>query len=494
MNKIKLLILSFATWACVMPTHAREQLSLPLDEAIARARASSVDAAVALNKLRAAYWEHRTYRAELLPELTLNANLPNYYKQYAPYQNADGTYSFVRNNYVETSAELSVSQNIWLTGGTLSLNTSLNFLRQLDGDRYNRFMSIPVALTLNQPIFGVNHIRWKRRIEPVRYDEARAEFLSATEDVAMNAISYYFNLIMAQENLATAQMNLDYAVKLHEVAVEKRRMGRISENDLLQMELNELNARATLTDCQSALKSNMFRLRSFLGIPEDVDIVPMVPGEVPDVKITYADALDKAMSRNKFSKNLARRQLEADYAVAQAKGDLRQISLFAQVGYTGTGNSFGNAYNPLKDNQVVQIGFSIPIVDWGKRRGKVRVAQSNRQLEESRLRQETQNFKQDLYILVERFNNQQQQLQLARRADAIATRRYMANVETFMVGKISTLDLNDSQTKKDESRQQLINELYLFWNYYYQIRSLTLWNYADNCDIDADFNAILRNR
>lgn len=67
-------------------------------------------------------------------------------------------------------------------------------------------MSIPVALTLNQPVFGVNNVKWNRRISPVRYEEAKAAFLSATEDVAMNAITYYFNLLMADEDVATARM------------------------------------------------------------------------------------------------------------------------------------------------------------------------------------------------------------------------------------------------------------------------------------------------
>lgn len=480
-----------ASCAAVL-TAAQERMTLTLEQAINMARSSSVDATVALNKLRTAYWEYRTYRAELLPEITFDAKLPDYYKQYSPYQNSDGTYSFVRNNYLEMAGELSVTQSIWFTGGTISLNTSLDYLRQFDGVSYNRFMAIPIAITLNQPIFAANNVKWKRRIEPVRYEEAKAEFMSATEDVAMNAISYYFNLLMARENIAIAHQNLDNAVKLHEVAKEKRRMGHISGNDLLQMELNELNARSNLTDCESILKSNMFRLRSFLGINDDVEIIPELPGDVPDIEIVYADALEKALANNKFSKNLLRRQMEADYDVAKAKGDMRQINLFAQVGFTGTGPEFRNAYNPLKDNQVIQLGFKIPILDWGKRRGRVKVAESNREVVESSIRQESQNFNQDMFILVERFNNQRRQLDIAKRADEIAEKRYNTNVETFIIRKISTLDLNDSQAKKDESRQQLINELYLFWHYYYQLRSLTLWNYAENTGIDNDIDAILK--
>lgn len=479
---------------CASPLFGEEtqRMSLSLSEVMMRARRNSVDAEVALNQLKSAYWEYRSYRAELLPEVSLNATLPSYRKQYSSYMNNDGSYSFVRNNYLQMDGELSVTQNIWLTGGKVSVNTSLDFYRQLGSPAFNRYMTIPVALTLTQPIFGVNNLKWDRRIEPVRYSEAKAQFLSATENVALTAINYYFSLLMAQENHSIAEQNLENAERLYEVAKEKREMGRISQNDLLQMELNLLNAKSNLTDCVSDLKSNMFNLRSFLDYGENVDIVPEIPVDVPEVEINYGDALEKALANNKFAKNMLRRQLEADYEVAKAKGAQREINLFAQIGYTGTDKNFAGGYQNLKDNQVVEIGFEIPLVDWGRRKGKVKVAESNRKLVESQVRQENMNFNQNLFILVERYGNQLRQLETARRADEIAQKRYATNVETFLIGKISTLDLNDSRVKKDEARREYVNELYRFWNYYYQIRSLTLWDYQKDTGIDADFDAIIK--
>ena len=65
-----------ATASIAAAAAAADTLTLSLDDAIARARANSVDAAVALDELRQAYWEYRTYRADLLPEVTFNATLP----------------------------------------------------------------------------------------------------------------------------------------------------------------------------------------------------------------------------------------------------------------------------------------------------------------------------------------------------------------------------------------------------------------------------------
>lgn len=477
---------------CAAVCTAQQTVTLTLDDAIARARTKSVDAAVALDELRTAYWQYRTYRAELLPEVSFEATIPSYNKKYSLYQNSNGDFSFVRNNYLDITGTLSLTQNIWATGGTVSVNTQLDYLRQLSGTKYNRFMSIPVALTLNQPIFAANTIKWDRRIEPVRYAEAKAKYLSATEEVAMKAITYFFNLLAARETVEIERQNLENATKLLEVARVKREMGRISGNDLLQMELNQLDARSALTDAESNMKNNMFSLVTLLDYDEDTLLDLVLPESVPDVDITYADALDKALANNQFSHNIRRRQLQADYEVAKAKGDRRRIDLFAQVGYTGVGNHPGDAYDRLKDNQVVEIGFKIPILDWGKRGGKVKVAESNREVTRSRLRQESQQFNQDIFILVERFNNQRGQLDIASRADEIARKRYDTNVETYMIGKISTLDLNDSQVKKDQSRKEYVQELYYYWYYFYQLRSITLYDYLRNTPLSTDFEKAVK--
>ncbi len=477
---------------CVLPVVAQNDRSITLEEAIALARTQSVDAAVALNELKTSYWEYRTFRADLLPEVNFSGTLPNYKKSYNAYQNSDGSYAFVRNNSLGLSGQLSIDQNIWLTGGKLSLTSSLEYLKQLETGGRKQFMSIPVSLELTQPIFKANSLKWSRRIEPVRYAEAKAEFISATEDVTIKTIAYFFQLLLAKETVGTAQQNAQNAERLYEVAVAKREMGQISENELLQLKLASLNAKAALTESMSNLNAKMFQLRAFLGVSEDENLQPVLPESLPDIEMNYGKVLEKALERNAFAQNIRRRQLEADYAVAAAKGNLRSVDLFASIGYSGVDQEFSAAYHDLRDNQIVQVGVRIPLLDWGKRQGKVRVAKSNRDVSLSRIRQEQMNFNQDIFLLVEHFNNQAQQLEIAREADIIAQQRYKTSIETFLIGKINTLDLNDAQNSKDEARQKHISELYSYWSYYYQVRSLTLWDFQRNEELEADFDAIIR--
>lgn len=486
----KNILLVLATFAFSQILTAQNEREITLNEAIALARTQSVDAAVALNELKTAYWEYRTFRADLLPEVNLTGTLPNYKKSYSSYQNSDGTYGFVRNNYLELSGDLSIDQNIWLTGGKLSLSTSLDYIRQFGGNGKEQFMSVPINLELTQPIFGVNKLKWNRRIEPVRYEEAKAAFISATEEVTRKTITYFFQLLLAKETLATARQNELNAEHLYKVAGAKREMGQISENELLQLKLSALNAKAATTEAVSNLNANMFQLRAFLGMDENTKLEPVVPESAPDIRMEYNEVLSKALERNSFAQNIRRRQLESDYAVATARGDLRSVDLFASVGYTGLDKEFTSAYNHLLDNQIVQVGVKIPILDWGKRRGKVRVAKSNREVVLSKIRQEQMNFNQDIFLLVEHFNNQAQQLSIAKEADIIAQQRYKTSIETFLIGKINTLDLNDAQNSKDQARQKHISELYNYWSYFYQIRSLTLWDFERDTELEVDFEEV----
>lgn len=474
-------------------TEVGDTIRLDLDRTIALARTRSVEASTALNELRTSYWQYRTFRAELLPEITFRATVPSYNRRFSSYQNSDGSYSFVHDDNLYLTGSISLSQRIWLTGGTVSLTSSLDWRRQLSGVKNNSFMSIPVALTLNQPLFAVNDVKWDRKIEPVRYEEALANFISDTEAVAMTAVNYYFELLLAKENVACSRQNMNNAEKLLEVAKAKRSMGQISENDLLQIELSLLTARSELTENESTLRSSTFQLASFLGFDDSRPIELEMPGRLSENPVVYAEALDYAMQNNAFSKNIRRRQLEADYDVAKAKGDMKQINLIAQIGYTGTDRDISDAYRNLRDNRVVEIGVAIPILDWGKRRAAVKVAESRRELTENTLRKESMDFNRNLFVLVERFNNQKEQLRLADRASEIATRRYETNVETFMVGRISTLDLNDSQESKDSARRKDINELFYYWYYYYQLRNITLWDFENARPIEADIETILRN-
>ena len=516
----------FLAWLPLAVLAQTDTLRLSLDDCIVMARRQSIDAAVALGELRSAYWQWRSYRADLLPEVSLQGTAPSWNKRYSSYQQADGSLSFVRNDYLGLDGALHITQKLWPTGGTLSVESSLDYLHQSgSGGSGNQFMSLPVAVTLSQPFFSVNHLKWNRRIEPLRYREAQARFLTETEQVAMQAINLYFGLLLAGEQVNIARQNLQTAEKLYEVEQAKRRMGTIIENDVLQLRLDVLTARSALTNSESTRQAAQFALRSFLDVEAPIEAA--VPSPTPDpsrggegsiysqggdsteglstplppaggvggeavLHLDYADVLAHALRNNALATTMRRRQMEADYAVASARANRQSISLYAQLGYTGTADNLRGAYRDLLSNEVVQVGVTIPLLDWGKRKGQRRMAESNREIIQGQLRQQAQDFRQNIFILTEQFNNQAEQLRIACEADTIAHKRYHTNIETFKIGTISTLELSDAQASKDAARQNRIAQLYNYWRYYYQLRSIALWDFVEDHDITADIEKLIK--
>lgn len=474
-------------------TYMSNAQNLTLEKAIQIANENSVDAAIAKNRLNNAYWTYRTYRADQLPEIIFSGAIPSYNLSYQNYLQENGNNTFIPVNNIAMNGKISVTQQVGFTGGTLSLNSSLNFNRTFN-TAYNSFMSIPFALTYTQPLLGVNRFKWNSKIEPIRYKESSAQYTEDLENVTLRTISIYFNWLLATSNLNTATQNLQNADKLHTIAVAKRKIGQISESDLMQLELSALQAKAVLTEATSQLNANLFQVKSFLGIDDDtLALVPIVPGKLPSMKMEYDFVVEKSLTNNPFAHNIIRRQLEADYAVAEAQGNRRSINLYATIGYTGMDSKFSNSYSNLNNNQVAEIGVTLPILDWGKRKGKVMIAESNREVISQQIRQDEMNFKQEIFLLVENFNNQADQLEIAAQADIIALKRYETSIETFLMGKTNVLDLNDAQSRKDMASQTYIQQIYLYWSYFYQIRRLTLYDFIENKDINVTITSEIKN-
>ncbi|MDR1898237.1 MAG: TolC family protein, partial [Prevotellaceae bacterium] len=223
---------------------AQERL-LTLEDAFTLAEERSLDASIARNLFLNAVWQYRNYKAELLPNVILDGTLPSLNRSLGTYQKEDGSYGFVKNNTLIENLSLSIEQNIPLTGGTFTVQSQLQRIDQFD-KRTTGYLSVPLSVTLQQPLFHAKTLKWAMRIEPERYREALKQYQVNREEIYLNVINYYFDLLLAMTNLEMANINLDNAVKLFDIARGKRSIGLISQNEMYQLELGKINAEAGL--------------------------------------------------------------------------------------------------------------------------------------------------------------------------------------------------------------------------------------------------------
>lgn len=489
-------ILFFIPCHSLISENRQDTINFSLETAIRRAATQSVDAIVSKNEYRSSYWEYRTYKSELLPEVIFNGTLPYYSKSYNQYQKEDGTYTFVANDYSKIDAGLAISQNIPLTGGKVSLESSMQQLKQYGDNSVTNWKSIPFALTLEQPILGFNSIGWKKRIMPVKKTESERKLLADIEETSNTVVTHYFNLLLGKANMDIAQQNMENTQKLYKIAEARHKIGQISQNDLMQLKVSMLNAEANLIDAQASLDTRMFELRSFLGYGENIVLEPVLPtfllDEVPTLQYSKIQAL--ASENNAFTKSIQRRLLEASRDVSEAKANKWDIKLYASFGRIGQSERFSNSFSNdyMRNNQIFEVGVKIPILDWGKRKGQVKIAEANREVTDSKLQKEIRDFNQQIFLTVQNFNNQPKQLKVAKETDEIALKRYETCVEAFILGKIEVLNLNDAQSAKDVARRNYIEQLFYLWSYYYQIRSLTLYDFVKDEMLTVNYEELIK--
>ena len=60
------------------------------------------------------------------------------------------------------------------------------------------YLAYPVTIGFMQPLNGYNSLRWDRKIEPLKYEEAKLEYINSLENVSKRAVGYFFDLALAQ--------------------------------------------------------------------------------------------------------------------------------------------------------------------------------------------------------------------------------------------------------------------------------------------------------
>ncbi|MHC1780741.1 MAG: TolC family protein [Bacteroidales bacterium] len=496
-NKISCLkwasMLLFTISASTAFTQQKHKITLSLEQVIETARDQSPNALVAKHNFLANYWSYRSYKAQFLPSLKLTANLGQYDRSLRALQNSEtGEINYIANNNLRNSLSLSVNQNIPLTGGKISLSTNLNRLDQFSPFESKTYSSIPISLNYDQPLKAFNTLKWDKIIEPKSFEKAKRVYLESLEDINIQAVNLFFNVLSAQMNREMARKKYASTELSLKIAEERFSIGGpISKNELLQLRLGLYNAKLEIGDSETNYDMSVLRLRTFLGFNDNVEIVLSAPGEVPEVQLEFNDVYNRALENSSTTISNELTLLNAQQSVAQAKASNGlQASLFAQFGLTQKGSELSSAYKNPMDQEIIGLSLSLPILDWGLGKGKVKLAQSREEVVRTQLEQQVTQYREDMLIKVLEFNKMNTKCNTSSQADSIARLRYEIASEKFKNGTLSVLELNSAQTDMDNSASRYISEVGKFWQNYYTIRKLSLYDYLTKKQVSADFDKL----
>lgn len=460
---------------------AQDTVNLSLQNAIRQAQDFSLMAERVKQSYLGGYFGNRAFWRGFYPEMNINGSIPNINRTLQPVTQPDGTEQFVQRSLNSTNVNLNVVQRIAPTGGTLTVGSTLQRIDLYGDDPSTSYLTNPVQLTLSQPIFGYNDMKWDIRLRRVMETRFEKTYQEDKERVAAETATLYFDLLEAVIMEQAALKNEAYNDTIYGISKGRFQMGKIAENELLQMELALLNSQ--LAAQRAAVNRSLaeLALKNHLGFQGDGILMPEFPKEIPVVEVPVSKALDLALENNSRHVQWHFEQMNAQRDVAMAKAGRRpDINLMASYGRSRSADELDLAYSETESQEMVRLGFDIPIMNWGRNRSAYKAAVARQEENLADYNIALLKFQEEVVSSVQEFSMKYKELEIAARAEEIAAKRYKVSQQRFGIGKIGMTDMNIAMAEKDQARRGYIQSLRQFWASYYNIRLLTHYDFEQN--------------
>jgi len=457
------------------------QQTYSLEDIIQRARNQSTASRWAETRKETRYWTYRVFRTSFNPQLRLQGSLPVYYKRVNQVIQQDGSYRYIPVQQTNNDITLGLEQPLWFTGGTISANSGLGFFRDYNDPtaQGKQWTGSVFYVQLNQPLFSFNQHRWDRRIEPLVYEESKREFVEELEQISATAVTRYFNVLEQQINHQIATFNLANNDTIYKIEQGRYNIGTTSLDKLLQVELQLLTSRQQVAQARLDLETAKLQLRSYIGLNESEEFELVLPESIPQFHVSVDEALEYAKANRAAYIGFSRRRLEGEESVARAKGNRFQVSATAAYGLNNNGLVFSDVYHDPTEQQRFSLGFSVPVLDWGRNKARMRTAIANKKLVDYQIAQDEIDFEQEVMTQVRQFELLRLQLEITRKSDEVAAERYNVSQNRYLIGKIDITNLNIALNEKDDAKRKYIQALRSFWTAYYNLRRLTLYDFQE---------------
>lgn len=454
------------------------QMVLNLKQAIAFGHENSPSARSIKAAYSSAEWNYISSRSALLPSLALNGNLPGLSRRVTQITLPTGGLSYQEQNVASSQGSLDLSQNITATGGSIFLSSGLGRIDQFGANPTATWQASPLQLGIRQPLFKVNTLRWNWKQAKLQYEFAKKQATESLEDLSIAITNAFFDYYIAQKQLKNAEYNAAINDTLYTIAEGRFNVGKIAENDKLQAELSLMNARNTVDQIGITLITTEKRLKNLLGVPENTKLEVVYEEALPLYVVELEKALTEARENRSNYVGFKIQEMSADININQAVANRKFTGdLSASFGLNQRAGQLDQAYTNLLNSQQLTIGFTMPILNFGRNKAAYMVAKNDKESQLAQIENNRNSLELDIMNNVLQFNQLKKILLISAKSDTIARQRYEISTKRFVLGKIDLTNLTIAQNEKDQALIGYIRNLQNFWVAYYQLRRLTLFDF-----------------
>jgi len=456
----------------------RAQQPITLQQALELAQRNGHAARAAVSVRDAARSREHAFYARRMPQFSLTGTVPQYNRSIIPVVQPDGTTLFRPQQETNSNLNLTMTQQLPLTGGSLTLSSRLAQIKRSGSTGSETWNSTPFSVQLQQPILRSNSQAWDGKEQDLRADAAQQQYLEAREDVALQTVDAFFAYFAARTTLGNAETNAAINDTLFRMNQGRFEVGKIGENDLGQSELQLLRSRNALDAARLEHDRTLAALRLTLNLKPNEAIDVAVSSDVPQFEADTLVAVQQAL-RNRASMTDARLQdVQARRRIAESRfNNGPGATLNASYGYNATAPEANLAYRDLANAQQLTLFVQVPLIRWGANSADLQAARADLDRVTSTGTTTREQVAQEAHFAALQLSQSRRMLLLSAKADTVARKRFETAYNRYLIGRVAIDNLVVAQNDKDQALLAYVQALRGYWTAHYRLRKLTLYDF-----------------
>ncbi len=254
-------------------------------------------------------------------------------------------------------------------------------------------------LVVSQPLFNGGTSFAEYKAAKARVKQSRARLLSVEQQVLLDTVTAYADVLAAQSALELNRNNVGVLGKQLDATQARFNVGELTRTDVSQANARRSRAQADLRQAEANLKAAQARYGQVVGAGPSTLVAP---GDLPSVPESLEAAIDTAVNGNPDLQEARYAEKAAGHDVYARGGDiLPDVSLQGSMSRT-KGSRFLGGTSQF-DADAVTVNVNIPLYQSGAEYARLRAAKNSEQAAKYSTRETSDNVVQAVTTAYENY-------------------------------------------------------------------------------------------
>ncbi|MCA9763021.1 MAG: TolC family protein, partial [Gemmatimonadetes bacterium] len=135
-------------------------------------------------------------------------------------------------------------------------------------------------------------------------------------------------------------------------------------------------------------------------------------------------------------------------------------------------------YDQLQEARQFSLGVQLPLWQWGARGEGVAAARADQERVVAQTEATIEQTAQEAHFAALELAQARRSLEISAKADTVAGKRFEVAYNRYVIGRIDIDNLYVAQSEKDQALNAYVQALRGYWQAYYRLRRVTLYDFA----------------